>query len=53
MKLQLNYPFYLDEYMSNVEADLEFSKAMDVVSCNVSISQFLCFMHQLKKLSTE
>lgn len=32
MKLQLNYPFYLDEYMSNVEADLEFNKAIDVQS---------------------
>lgn len=29
------------------------AKPLMFVSCNVSISQFLCFMHQLKKLSTE
>lgn len=28
-------------------------KPLMFVSCKVSISQFLCFMHQLKKLSTE
>lgn len=28
-------------------------KPLMFISCKVSISQFLCFMHQLKKLSTE
>lgn len=46
MKLQLNYPFYLDEYryMSNVEADLEFNKAIDVrlMQC-VHISIFMFY----------
>lgn len=44
MRLQLNYPFYLDEYMSNVEADLEFSKAIDVrlMQC-VHISIFMFY----------
>lgn len=41
---KLNYPFYLDEYMSNVEADLEFSKAIDVrlMQC-VHISIFMFY----------
>lgn len=44
MKLQLNYQFYLYEYMSNVEADLEFSKAIDVclMQC-VHISIFMFY----------
>lgn len=43
-ELQFNYPFYLDEYMSNVEADLEFSKAIDVrlMQC-VHISIFMFY----------
>lgn len=42
MKVQLNYPFYLDEYMSNVEA--EFTKAIDVclMQC-VHISIFMFY----------